>query len=186
MTPYSKAMFIFAALALCPLLSGCGGGGGDDSPDVLTGPSVVFDPAVFNGSYAISSRLTANDCTGAAPVATLDESYTVRSDVGFRGIPVSVVTASNGLMYTGFSTEGNSDGVTFFTVNEDFSPHELPNFVPGFNCSEWITIRFDTFTVGADRFSHATRTSGISCTKPNDNTFDFSCTVVYDGSGPVS
>lgn len=177
------ARLVLISLVLLTAATGCGGGGGDDDPVVIEGPSVVFDPSVFNGTYSVAYQLKQNDCPTSAPLQSLNEVYTVTDGIGFRGIPTSEVSANNGLTYTGFSTEGNSDGVTFFTVQGDL--HALPNFVPGFECDESISIRFDNSTAPGTRTTFATRTSSIGCRQPDNSIADFGCTVAYEGSGPI-
>ncbi len=179
-------------LALWTLLFaaiGCGGGGHhDDTPESigdLTLPSTLFDPTVFNGIYSISYTLVTKTCRNSSPLAVLSETYTVTSGTGFRGLPVNNVTADNGLGFVGYSTDSNTDGVSFFTAAEDGGPHNLPNFVAGYACNETISLRFQNSGTDGNRSTQATRTSNISCVFPNDDTFDFSCQVVYEGTGPI-
>lgn len=180
---------IFSVLLLSALnLVGCGGGGGGDSEnddvgDLPLPPAEdIYDPTVFNGTYAVSYRLVSNDCPSGSPLANLDESFTVTSDVGFRGLPINRVVLSTRLELIGYTTKGNSDGATFFTAASDLN--DLPEFVEDAACQEALKLYVVNTDARGNRITNVTRTSDIICRFADAN-FDFGCTVVYQGTGDI-
>ena len=113
------------------------------------------------------------------PLEHFDENYSVSEGTGYHGFPTIEAMSDTNLDLANISSVDNTDGKTFFQVEETASARELPNFITGFTCSETVSVLFFSIQNGS---ASATRTSAISCVD-SQNLVSQVCEVIYNGQG---